>query len=357
MNLLNIYKLALLFIISVFISNCATEELASARLYVKEQRFDEAESFIKAAIEVSPEDPEAYFLLGKHIYARNDQFEEMNKMFNKVIELNPKFKLPSSGKPIQTEIEDERTKHWIRLFNIGSDNYNAAIKSNGEEKINNFNLAIEAFNTAKTIKPDEVLTYKNLVFCHIGLNNKEMIQTTLNEAMEKNPEDPDLLFEAGKVFLDNKEFDTAIQYLEDGLKIQPGSAIGASRLADAYYQTGDIDGAIFAYTKAIRSAPEATDLHFNLGVLYGQMQDYEMMELQFQKVISLDPEDAMGVIGIAEAYEGMERWSDAEVYYLQALENDPENVYLLKAMVRVTMRLGRPEEAKEWLDKSKEFGG
>ena len=42
MNLLNIYKLALLFIISVFISNCATEELASARLYVKEQRFDEA---------------------------------------------------------------------------------------------------------------------------------------------------------------------------------------------------------------------------------------------------------------------------------------------------------------------------
>ena len=51
------------------------------------------------------------------------------------------------------------------------------------------------------------------------------------------------------------------------------------------------------------------------------------------------------------------RWSDAEVYYLQALENDPENVYLLKAMVRVTMRLGRPEEAKEWLDKSKEFGG
>ena len=63
MNLLNIYKLALLFIISVFISNCATEELASARLYVKEQRFDEAESFIKAAIEVSPEDPEAYFLL------------------------------------------------------------------------------------------------------------------------------------------------------------------------------------------------------------------------------------------------------------------------------------------------------
>ena len=87
------------------------------------------------------------------------------------------------------------------------------------------------------------------------------------------------------------------------------------------------------------------------------MQDYEMMEIQFQKVISLDPEDAMGVIGIAEAYEGMERWSDAEVYYLQALENDPENVYLLKAMVRVTMRLGRPEEAKEWLDKSKEFGG
>ena len=53
MNLLNIYKLVLLFIISVFISNCATEELASARLYVKEQRFDEAESFIKAAIEIT----------------------------------------------------------------------------------------------------------------------------------------------------------------------------------------------------------------------------------------------------------------------------------------------------------------
>ena len=357
MNLLNIYKIMLLLLITIIFSSCATEELASARLYVKEQRFDEAEDFIIAAIEVSPEDPEAYFLLGKHVYARNEQYKEMNQMFNKVLELNPKFKLPSSGKAIQTEIEDERTKHWIRLFNIGSDNYNAAIQSSGEDRTNNFNNAVEAFNIAKTIKPDEVLTYKNLVFCHIGLNNKDMIQTTLNEAMDKNPEDPDLLFEAGKVFLDNKEFDIAIEYLEQGLKIEPASATGASRLADAFYQTGDIDGAIFAYTKAIRSAPKATDLHFNLGVLYGQIQDYEMMELQFQKVISLDPDDAMGVIGIAEAYEGMERWSDAEIYYLQALENDPENVYLLKAMVRVTMRLGRPEEAKEWLDKSKEFGG
>jgi len=339
------------------LTNCATEELSSARLYIKEERFNEAEKFILSAIEVSPEEPEAYFLLGKYIYAKNEEYQKMNGVFNKAIELNPKFKVTSTGKSIIEEVDNERTKHWIRLFNIGSDNYNAAIQSTDEDREKNFKAAVVAFNIAKTIKPDEILTYKNLVFCHIGLNNKDMIEKTLNEAMEKNPEDPALLFEAGKVFLDNKDYETAIKYLEKGLKFDPGSPIGASRLADAFYQTGDIDGAIFAYTKAIRSAPKATDLHFNLGVLYGQIQDFEMMKIQFQKVINLDPNDLMGLIGIAEAYEGMERWKDAEIYYLQAIENDSENVYLLKAMIRVTMRLGRPEEAKEWLAKSKEFGG
>lgn len=342
-----------LFLMATVFYGCPSEELTSARLYIKEENYVKAKDMIIAAIEVAPEEPEPYYLMGKEVHARESEWGKMNDMFNKALELDPNYKLPS-GESIESAVDTWRTFYWSREYNAGADAFNLAIKAVDQSEIDlQFTNAIEGFNKAKLIKPDDLGSYKNLVFCYIQLKDQAMLELTLDEALKINPEDPDMLFTAGKVYKDNGDIDKAIEYLERGLKINPASSIGARYLADAYYDMGDKEGAVFAYTKAIRIDPENADLHFNLGVLYLQLEDYEMTEEEFQQVLRLNPNDTLAAIGIGEAYEGMERWEDAEYYYDKALREDGENGVLLRAMARVVYRQGRMDEAQEYLDKAK----
>ena len=332
---------------------CPSEELTSARLYVQQEDWAKAEDMIKAAIEVTPDDPEPYYLMGKEIYGRNFQWKEMNEMFNKALNLNASYKLPD-GKTIQSSVETWRTVHWSREFNIGADAFNLALRAEDkDEKKSHLIEAIDGFNKAKLIRPDDPQSYKTLVSCYIQLENQELLESTLEEALKINPDDPDLLFTAGQNFKENGDLDQAIEYLERGLRINPASSIGASILANAYYEQGDPESAVFAYTKAIRVEPDNPDLHFNLGVLYLQLKDYEMVEEEFQNVLRLNPDDTQAIIGIGEAYQGMERWEDAEYYYGLALRKDPDNPALLRNLGVVIYRQGRTEEGQELFDRAK----
>ena len=357
MRLNQITKIFPLALVAVMFYGCPSEELTSARLYVKEENWEKAEEMIAAAIELTPEEPEPYYLKGKEIHARKNEWSKMNEMFDKALELGSEYKLPD-GQPLQAAIETWRTFYWSRGFNTGADAYNLALgATDATEKEAKLLEAVDGFTTAKVIKPDESGSYKNLVFCYIQLKDQKMLESTLDEALKINPDDPDMLFTAGKNYKDNGDLDAAVEYLERGLKINPSSSIGARYLADAYYDMGDKEGAIFAYTKAIRSDPENADLHFNLGVLYLQLEDFEMTEEEFQKVLRLNPNDNQAFIGIGEAYEGMKRWEDAEYYYSRALRSDSENPRLLRAMGRVVYLQGRVDEGTEYINRAKDIEG
>ena len=56
-----------LLLVATLFYGCPSEELTSSRLYVKEKNWEKAEEMLPAAIEVTPEDPEPYFLMGKEI--------------------------------------------------------------------------------------------------------------------------------------------------------------------------------------------------------------------------------------------------------------------------------------------------
>ena len=112
---------------------CPSEELTSARLYVQQEDWAKAEDMIKAAIEVTPDDPEPYYLMGKEIYGRNSQWKEMNEMFNKALDLNASYKLPD-GQTIQSSVETWRTVHWSREFNIGADAFNLALRAEDKDE-------------------------------------------------------------------------------------------------------------------------------------------------------------------------------------------------------------------------------
>ncbi|MFQ6675760.1 MAG: tetratricopeptide repeat protein [Fidelibacterota bacterium] len=331
---------------------CASEQLTSARLYIREENWEKAEEMLLEALEVEPDNPEIYFHLGKEIYGRRGEWDKMNEMFDKAMSLDPNKKLPT-GVAVRDAVNGTRTQFWGDHYNKGAGLYNRAIQSSGEERVDLLSRATSEFEIAKTIMPEEARTYKNLVFCYLYTDQPERLTTTLDEALERNPEDTELLLTAAKVFKDQGNVDRAVELTEKALQIRPSNVDAARFLAEIYYDQGDREGAIFAYQKAIREDPENADLHFNLGVLYLQIRDYDFAEEQFQAVLKFNPDDWEAAMGIGEAYERMEEWEDAEYYYRKALRIHPDDPVLLRGMARVIYRQGRIDEAESLLNEAK----
>ncbi|MCH8068392.1 MAG: tetratricopeptide repeat protein [Candidatus Marinimicrobia bacterium] len=338
--------------VTVMFWGCASEQLESARLYIREENWSKAEEMLLAAIEVEPDDAEIYFLLGKEIYAHQAEWDKMNSMFDKAMSLDRDKKL-RTGEPLHSAVQNERAKYWSVYYNKGADSYNVALQSEGSQKKESLEKAIDAFNTAIRIYGEEPKTYRNLLFCYVQLKDSEQIALTLNQALRKNPEDGSLLITAGKVSLDDGDVDKAIEYLEKAIRVDRRNSSAIRLLADAYYEKGDKEGAIFAYKKAIRNDPDNVDLNFNLGVLYLQIEDYDFAEEKFRKVLQLNPDDFEAIMGVGEAYERLEQWEDAEYYYNKALRIEAENATLIRALARVIYRQGRVEEGSELLNRAK----
>ena len=81
-------------------------------LYIVQNKYDEARTFLKQAIELSPENPELYDVMGK-LYEQSDEQEAL-KWFNKAIEIDPNY------------VES--------LCNIGRIYYNEAVELSDKEE-------------------------------------------------------------------------------------------------------------------------------------------------------------------------------------------------------------------------------
>tara|TARA_B100000315_G_C14595281_1_gene598651 strand:- start:13810 stop:14877 length:1068 start_codon:yes stop_codon:yes gene_type:complete len=340
--------------ILILIGGCASPELTTARLAIREEDWDKAESALLAAAKVEPENAEIFYLLGKEIYARNSQWDKMNEMFGEAMRVGAGNKL-STGKTVDESISDSKNLYWSELYNKGADKYNKAINSEGDEKYKFLAEAISLFESAIQANPDEARTYNNLFHSYLFAGNEDKVSAKLDEALERHPDNVEILIHASKISKDNGDLGRTVEILEKAYRLDNQNMLIITMLAEAYYDTGDKEGAIFAFTKAIRNDPENTDLYYNLGVLYLQIGDYDFAEEEFRKAIDLNPEDAEAIMGMGEAYERLERWDDAENFYLSALEIDMGNPGLLRALSRVVLRQERMEESTDYLQRAKQF--
>ena len=77
---------AMLWLAAVIIIGCASQEYASANLYIQQEEWAKAKEFFIKAIEVEPENPEIPYKLGYYIYALQEKdWEKMNQSFDKAL--------------------------------------------------------------------------------------------------------------------------------------------------------------------------------------------------------------------------------------------------------------------------------
>jgi arylsulfatase A-like enzyme/Flp pilus assembly protein TadD len=114
---------------------------------------------------------------------------------------------------------------------------------------------------------------------------------------------------------------------------------------------GDSEEAIRTIQAIIAEDPAITDAHFGLGnVLYKARRFEEAVE-SFKKAIDLKPDDSFAVINIANCYQAMGRFDEAEKYVLDYMAKGFDDSQLFFLLGTLMVNHKEPEKAVPYFEK------
>jgi len=352
-----IIGLLLFSLMLVLFIGCASEELTSAKLYIQQQDWDNAETYLVKALSVEPENPEIPFLLGDEIYGRKMEWGKMNEMFDKALSLGADKVIKQGGK-VSDYVAQSREKHWVTIYNKGISYFNEFRKSGEGKDSPILQDAIASFTTATEVNPNNGQAYGILSNCLYASDDLESALDVITKGAAIDPENFDLNMTAGKLYGIADDNESALIYYKRAVVIDPTNSLARRQLAQTYYDVGDKEMSLATYEDAISKETDnllKADLYYNLGVLYMQLGDFQQAEDNFSLAYDYNPDDIDALRGIAQTFENAEKWSRSEYFYRKLIEIEPENPQHYRAMARVLLRQGDTDRAQEYFDKSKEL--
>ena len=340
------------------ILGCASEELTSARLYIQQENWEKAEEFLVKALEVEPENPEIPYLLGKLIYAKGKEWGKMNEMFDLALNLNEE-KVILEGGTVKEYVEQSRSQYWTNSYNSGVNEFSKFRKLSGDGRKTSLKKAISSFKEAMHISPEESRTYPILATCYYESGNSDLAKDYAVKAAMMSPGDFDTNLTAGQIITSLNDKEGALIYFVKAVEIDPTNSSAIRHLAQSYYDLGNKEKSIETYQIAIKNETNRTikaDLHFNLGVLFMQVNRFMDAEDNFMMAYDLNPDDVEALVGMAQTFETAEKWSRSEKFYKELIFLEPNNPEHYKGLARIYMKQGKKDQAEYYFNKSKQVG-
>ncbi|MCL1969880.1 MAG: tetratricopeptide repeat protein, partial [Candidatus Bathyarchaeota archaeon] len=185
---------------------------------------------------------------------------------------------------------------YVILFNRGVEYY----------KKGNYDLAIEDFNAALRIKPNdyETLRYRGITYRNKG--NYDRAIEDFNAALRIKPNDQDALIGRGLAYGLKDNHDRAIEDFNTVLKIKPNDQDALYWRGCVYYNKGNYDKALEDFNAAIRIKPDYQNALYWRGLTYGKKSNYDKAIEDFNTAIKIKPNDQDALLnrGVMYAKKG-----------------------------------------------------
>ena len=161
----------------------------------------------------------------------------------------------------------------------------------------------------------------------------------------------------GDVFVDQQNFDAAIDTYQDIEDTSPISFAGQLRIASALHELDRKEQAFDLLESLVAQEPDRVQALVQLGNLLRRDEDYARAESAYSRAIErLGPperEDWTLYYARGIAYERTKRWPEAEADFLQALDLEPEQPFVLNYLGYSWVDMGlHLDRARAMLDRA-----
>jgi tetratricopeptide (TPR) repeat protein len=228
---------------------------------IQNGKFTEAETVIRRAVTIAPNNADAHNLLGV-VLDQKGSTAEAERAYRQALKINPKGVSP--------------------LANLGV----LLAKSKREPE------AIQIFEKVLQIKPDHPQATINLGFLYNATGNYKKAAAVLETANRFQPGDFDILYNLGTAFAQLKNFDQANKYLSSAAEINPNKAEVFYWLGVISFNQNDIAAEKY-FEKSLSLKPDYAAASFMAGEVLAKQKRFSEAVKYYQTALENDSTQAV----------------------------------------------------------------
>lgn len=288
--------------------------------YMATGKSDDAIKIYEKALEINPKNPMAYFNIGS-AYQIKQNHEKAVEYLEKAVELDEDESFISALAMSEVKLGDYECalKHYKQLSLLcpSKENYKYNIIT-CYEALGDYQTAINMLEGLVYVNPKFILPAQKLASLYIKTNQPAKAKEIYDKILLKN----------------NVTADVLHQY-----------AILSSSLCDT-------DTAERMLKKVIKMNPEMAKAHKDLGIIYLNKRLFDYAEDEFKTAMKLAPNDFEIIFEYGNYLYSVSKNLEADRYYGEALELEPNNVLALTFMALNKLVLNKLDEAKDYILKA-----
>jgi putative PEP-CTERM system TPR-repeat lipoprotein len=329
-------------------SSQSTEQLlAEAKQYQQKGDLKSAMIQLKNAVEKSPDNGEARMELGSAELVIGD-FPSAEKEFRKarssgiaadrvLPQLAKAMSLQGKFKEILDEVTPELAAKSAPLLTLRGE----ALLATGK-----LDEAKQAYEQALTVNPNSGDALLGLARYYAG--GKQDVSTAeryINEAVAKDPKNPDVFMARGTMLRTQGKPDEAIAAFDQALALNPRHRSAHIEKAYVEITRGKFAEAKSEIDAAEKNAPGNLLVTYTRALYEFSQGKYQAAQDALQRVLKVAPDHLPSVLLAGASELNLGSLQQADLHLRKYLESNPDDVYARKLLAQVQLKSAQPNDA------------
>jgi tetratricopeptide (TPR) repeat protein len=224
-------------------------------------------------------------------------------------------------------------------------------------KLANAFLALGRFTNAEidaelalSQKPGCVACYLTLAQVAEGQGNSEKALSYLVKAKQLAPQDPEVLFQLGKVCLERNMLDDALIALKKAVELRPDNDSYVYVLGSADVGKAHLEEALALFQRLLKKHPQDAALHYAIGVVYYRENRYSEAEESLKQSLAAQPDQVSATYYLALTYDAIGDDDRAVPMFRRLVKTHPEYAPSYVKLGGILVRQHQYEEAQSDLE-------
>ncbi|XP_045530066.1 protein O-mannosyl-transferase TMTC4 [Pieris brassicae] len=178
---------------------------------------------------------------------------------------------------------------------------------------------------ALALKPDFPAAWMNLGIILASTKRYKQSEMAYKNALTYRKNYPDCYYNMGNLYLEINKIDTAMESWLNAIELNPKHNSAWTNLLAMLDNNGEIDKALQLIPKALKELPASPSIKFAVANIYGKMDKYEDAEEYFLRAIEIFGINAKPIhfANLGVLYHRWKKYDLAETMYRKALEIQP----------------------------------
>ena len=203
--------------------------------------------------------------------------------------------------------------------------YSAYIRGLMLERTARLPAALDAYQLALEYDQESPQLHTRLGATYVKLGQTEQALEEFQAALELDPSHVDAMRWVAMLYTSQGKLDKAVAVYRRLLEVESGDRFVMSTLADLYVLQGELEQSVELYRRLISEHGSSSQLHFNLGVLLGRLEQFDEALVELSHALERAPESQEIRVALGLTFELQGHPEKAAPHYEEAIRRSPFN--------------------------------